>query len=279
MRVTQRAVARGFARSASMARRARTSAATDSARLSNTLATPAPRRRAARIRFAATRSPVASSRSSANIRSACSVDQRAFSRATSRVTSGRIGSGADRSVATSASSNPTPTVSTPDSERVHSSIASSRSICAVAGGAESRMGRPANAAGTTSTATSQPLSKPSSTPTTSPTMISSWVRRSTQRSLPPTVSRDRCGAGGRCGMWRSPATMPIRPATSSAPASAGMSGVMTPPGWIRRRSRTGRSRAAPGPGTHRAAPPRRRSGQHLTGTHGWLHTPSPARPG
>ena len=46
IKVTQRAVARGFARSASIARRARTSAATDSARLSNTLATPAPRRRA-----------------------------------------------------------------------------------------------------------------------------------------------------------------------------------------------------------------------------------------
>ena len=108
IKVTQRAVARGFARSASIARRARTSAATDSARLSNTLATPAPRRRAPRIRFAATRSPVASSRSSANIRSASSVDQRARSRATSRVTSGRIGSGADRKVATSASSKPDP---------------------------------------------------------------------------------------------------------------------------------------------------------------------------
>jgi hypothetical protein len=264
MRVTQRAVARGFARSASMARRARTSAATDSARLSNTLATPAPRRRAASIRFAATRSPVASSRSSANIRSACSVDQRARSRATSQVTSGRIGSGADRNVATSASSNPTPTVSTPDRERVHSSIASSRSICAVAGGAESRMGRPATAAGTTRTATSQPLSNATSTPTTSPTRSSSRVRRSTERTRPVTVSRDRGGAGGRCVVRRSPAMMPIRPATSSPPASAGMSGVTTPPGWIRQRNRAGRSRAAPGPGTHRAAPRRRRSGQRPT---------------
>ena len=100
------------------------------------------------MRLAATRSPVASSSSSAKARSASSVTHRARSRATSRVTSGAIAAGVERSVATSACSRPTPTVRTPERERVHSSIASSRSIRAAAEDDDrSSVGRPTNGDG------------------------------------------------------------------------------------------------------------------------------------
>ena len=201
--VTQRAVARGLARSASISRRARTSAATDSARASRTLARPAPRRRAPRMRLAATTSPVASSRSSASARSASSVDQRARSRDANRVTSGRIGSGVERRVAMRACSRPTPAVRTPDRDRVHSSIASSRSILEAAGGADSSTGRPAAAAGRTRTATSHPVSTATSRPAASPASSSSRVRRDSDVSR-PAPGRGLVGAGALAGTGRSP---------------------------------------------------------------------------
>ena len=154
--VTQRAVARGLARSASISRRARTSAATDSAR-------PFQHAGQAGAAAAGAEDQVGGDQVAGGVVQVVGEraqrvlgDQRARSRATSRVTSGRIGAGVDRSVATSACSRPTPTVSTPDSDRVHSSIASSRSIRAAAGGADSSTaGRPP-AAGTSRTSASSP---------------------------------------------------------------------------------------------------------------------------
>ncbi len=226
MMVTQRAVARGLARSASTCRRARTSAATDSARLSSTDAKPGPRRRAPRIRFAAIRSPVASSRSSANARSAVSVDQRARSRDASLFTSGWIASGADRNVAISACSKPTPAVNTPDSERIHSSIASSLRIFPVSSEVDNNTGKPTAAAGNTTTANSQPVTSATTTPSTNPAASSSCERRDGCGSGKRVLRR---GAGGRSGVFCRPTNMPIKPMTIRAPPSAGTSGVMRLP--------------------------------------------------
>ena len=59
-------------------------------------------------------------------------------------------------MATSACSNPTPTVRTPARFLVHSAIASRRSIWAVSAGDRNRLGRPTTASGIATTATSQP---------------------------------------------------------------------------------------------------------------------------
>ena len=100
MMVTQRAVARGLARSASISRRARTSAATDSARPSRTLARPAPRRRAPRIRLAAIDVAGGVVQVVGEARAARPRwTSGPAAGTTSRATSGRIGSGVERRVA------------------------------------------------------------------------------------------------------------------------------------------------------------------------------------
>ncbi len=77
--------------------------------------------------------------------------------------------GVERRVATSACSRPTPTVRTPARERVHSSIASSRSIWVAAGGADSRIGRPMTATGAMTSARTQPVTSQPRTPRPRPT--------------------------------------------------------------------------------------------------------------
>jgi len=247
MIVTHLAMARGLARSASIWRLARTSAATDSARLSRTAARPGPRRRAPRMRFAATRSPVASSNSSANARSAFSVDHRARNLDTSLDTSGLIGSGVEPRVAINACSKPTPEIRTPDNPRVHSSISSSRAILDALSDADRSTGRPATAVGTTSSASTQPDASATTIPAASPT--SSRVRIRREMGI-----RGKRRRGGRvatsAGIGRSPAAIPIRPATISAPPTAGASGVMAcPPADIPQGIRRGRNRSGAAHGT------------------------------
>ena len=232
------------------------------------------------MRLAATRSPVASLTSSAKARSAASVPHRARSRATRWVTSGRIASGVDRKVAISACSRPTPAVSTPDRDRVHSSIASTRAILDPAGGAESRIGRPTTTAGTSSAATNHPVSSAVSKPALTPASNSARVRGDVPPSRAAKGSRIRVGAGGLCGDLRSPVATPIRPATTRAPPSPGIRAVMLRPhaAGPQPGTRAGRTRTAQGPGTHPAAPQRRRAARMTAGTPASSRIPSPAPP-
>ena len=121
---------------------------------------------------------------------------------------------------TSACSNPTPTVRTPDRARVHSSIASSRSIRAAAGGADSSTGRPAAAAGRTRAATHHPVSAATTTPAASPASSNPRVR-ALIRVRRARAGWDRGGAGGRGGALRSPTTRPIQAGDDQGPGDGG----------------------------------------------------------
>jgi hypothetical protein len=69
----------------------------------------------------------------------------------------------------SACSRPTPAVSTPAIDRIHSSIASSRAIRSVPSDADSRTGNPSAATGRTTTASSHPVVSATTEPRPVPT--------------------------------------------------------------------------------------------------------------
>ena len=204
--MTVRAVVRGLAWSASIWRRARTSEATVSASASRALARPAcPRPLAARMSWLATTSPVESLRSSANARSTSSVVPVLFhSRDTISPTSSSIGAGTDCSDLMSAERSDWPAVSLPDSDRVHSSSASSFSMLAAAGGGESSSGMPMMAAGTSTIAITQPVTSATSRPVTAPATMSVRVRGlSWSMRLPQPPERgDGARGPGRLGWCR-----------------------------------------------------------------------------
>ena len=224
MKVTARAVARGLARSASTVRRIATSSATESATAASTRGRPGPRRRAARIRVATTRSAVASSRSSANARSAASVVHRACSRADNVATSLLTSCGQVRVVAVIACSRPTPTTSTSARRRVHSSTASSRSIPAAAAvDVDSRIGRPQTVIATMAAATGIPVASHTATPAVTATKV-----RHPARFLPDGHRRRGLGPAAwlLTGAGSIPATAKTAPAVIATPASAASSPVM-----------------------------------------------------
>lgn len=202
--MTVRAVVRGLAWSAAICRRARTSEATVSARASSALDRPAwPRPLAARISWLATTSPVESLRSSAKARNTSSVVAVLFhSRETISPTSRSIGAGADCSDLMSAERRDWPAVSLPDSERVHSSSASSFSMLAAAGGGVSSSGMPTIAAGASTIAITQPVTNATRRPATAPPSISIRVRRSSRTNQLPSRPNGvvvRAGRGGLGG--------------------------------------------------------------------------------
>ena len=265
MTVMARAVLRGLARSASIIRRARTSSATLAARLSSTATSPAPRRRAERMRLAATRSPVASSRSSAKARNAADVFHRAASRAVRVATCGRIAVGAERRLAVMACSSPTPTASTPARFRVHSSKPSNRSMPALVPALPISRGNPRTATGTASASTASPVSNQPSSPAA--TANSSRSRPGTgpwRRPGSRVFARRAHSDGGRpfpgaSGTARSPSTIKTSPPRRAATVMPAATGIMSAPSSSARRMRSATPskflRSGPAsPGRSRPAP-------------------------
>ena len=139
-------------------------------------------------------------RSSAKARSTSSVVAVLFrSRETIRPTSRSMGAGTDCSDLMRAERSDCPAVSLPDSDRVHSSSASSFSTLAAAGGGESSSGMPTIAAGTSTIAITQPVSSATKRPATEPPMTSIRVRglsRVNQPRARPNGVSLRTGRGG-----------------------------------------------------------------------------------
>ena len=176
--------------------------------------------------MAAIRSPMASSRSSANARRAASRGQCASRRAASRITSSRMGSGHVRTVVLMACSRPTPTTRASAKRRVHSSTASIRLIARTASRpVDNRVGRPTTVTPVTAAAIGHPVRSHATNPVASAvghrhTAQPEWrfsprTAKSSRRAISP--GSDGSGTGV---VRRAPSMINRSPDTTATPAMA-----------------------------------------------------------
>ena len=269
----QRRVVRCCARSASISRRAATSRAIITARALSTSRTPPPRCPVAMISAAAIRSPAGSSISAANARSAASVPVRAFSRLASAVTGSLMAAGAERALASSASSRPRLAVSMSDRRLVHCSRPSSFAVRCCCRRVLSTRGRKMTASPAARPATGQRVIASTARQATS----ASSIRRAEASDIVPARRHRGGGRPGRRGRPISSRMPSTSPAAISPPARAASTVIASRPAQS---SPARPAPAGPPPAAGRAAPGRSRPrpAGPASGARGCARRP-PARPG